>query len=166
MPKGQPEEQRFWEKVLIGTDDECWVWGGATDPDGYGWFSFTGKRTDNTTTSAHRYSALLKYGNLGDNLVRHTCDTRACVNPAHLVLGTPADNSKDMTERNRQARGEKNSQSVLTDEQALAILKRYKEEKETGRLYGCLERIAKDYKVSKQVISRLTAGKYYKHLVV
>lgn len=33
-------------------------------------------------------------------MVRHTCDIRNCVNPAHLIVGTSADNVRDMLERN------------------------------------------------------------------
>jgi len=166
MPKGQSEEQRFWEKVVIGSDDECWLWGAAIDPDGYGWFTRTGKRHEATTTTAHRYSALLKYKDIGDNLVRHTCDNRACVNPAHLILGSPADNSKDMIERNRQARGEKQHQANLSDVDALAVLATYKVAKDSGELYGCLEQLAKHYGVSKQCIYRITSRQSYKHLII
>ncbi len=34
---------RFWDKVLICGDDECWLWLNATDTSGYGLFRFDGK---------------------------------------------------------------------------------------------------------------------------
>jgi len=172
MPKGiyerKSEENRFWEKVNIKSESECWLWNSSKDKDGYGWFSFTSTNETQKykTIQAHRYSALLKYKNLGNNLVRHTCDNRSCVNPNHLILGSAADNSKDMTERKRQAVGEKNGNSKLTNIQALEILKTYKEQKEAGKLYGCLERLAKEYDVSKQIISRLTAKKTFNKIEV
>lgn len=34
-------------------------------------------------------------------LLRHTCDNTLCINPAHLITGTDADNMKDRDERHR-----------------------------------------------------------------
>jgi HNH endonuclease len=34
-------------------------------------------------------------------VVRHTCDDRMCINMDHMILGTKADNSRDIVERGR-----------------------------------------------------------------
>lgn len=47
-------------------------------------------------------------------ILRHTCDNAACVNPAHLVPGTYQDNADDMHARGRFARGERNGRARLT----------------------------------------------------
>ena len=54
-------------------------------------------------------------------VVRHTCDNRRCVNPAHLITGTHEENMRDMTERERQARGENQGSVKLTEEQVKEI---------------------------------------------
>jgi hypothetical protein len=42
-----------------------------------------------------------KYGKLGKLVMRHTCDQRLCINPAHLLIGTRMDNIQDMIQRGR-----------------------------------------------------------------
>lgn len=171
MPKGvyerPSEEQRFWGKVNMKEEDECWLWLGSKDPDGYGWFSFTCKDGVKKTISAHRYSLMLKLKNFDlptDILARHSCDVRGCVNPNHLIEGSAKDNSADMIARNRSLIGEKNHNAVITEQVARAILDEYTADKQSGRLYGSLERIAKKHNLSKQSVYRVTSGKTWKHL--
>ncbi len=49
--------KRFWDKVDVRSDDECWVWQAGFRADGYGAFSFYGQ-----TTASHRVAYELAHG--------------------------------------------------------------------------------------------------------
>lgn len=87
-------EKRFWAKVDIKTEDECWEWKTGKDKDGYGKFN---------GGISHRYSWELcnKRRIPKGMLVLHKCDNPGCVNPRHLYVGTRSDNMKDMMNRKR-----------------------------------------------------------------
>lgn len=93
-----PMEERFWSKVDKGDGSGCWVWTGAR----VGGYGCLGKPGTTGTVKAHRYSAMLHFGMFDSRLcVMHTCDNPPCVNPAHLALGTNADNTADMKRKDR-----------------------------------------------------------------
>lgn len=91
------EIERFNSKYTKGKN--CWIWQGNIGNDGYGKFITS---IPKKTVRAHRYSWSLANGNIPvDMLVCHTCDVPLCVNPAHLFLGTPLDNTRDMIAKGR-----------------------------------------------------------------
>lgn len=95
-----PPEKRFWAKVDKSNEDGCWVWTGSINSYGYGHFW-----VDNKPVRAHRWLFEQAYGPLPkDRVVRHKCNTPACIRLDHLVAGTPKENSQDAVRAGRISR--------------------------------------------------------------
>jgi len=115
---------------------------------------------------AHRISYELNVGPIPDGLnVLHHCDNPPCVNPAHLWVGTHADNVADKVAKGRQRwgmsgygrHGETHPTAKLTEEQAV----------EARALYGAgvsQAEIAGRFGVSQPTIFGLVSGRTWKHL--
>lgn len=116
---------RFWSKIDIRDEDECWPWTAAVGSRGYGKFSWRVGRGVCHTVNAHRLMLQMKEGPFPAHLVvRHTCDNPICVNPAHLLLGTALDNAHDKVERQRQACGEENGRAMIDESVVVEIRRR------------------------------------------
>lgn len=145
---------RFWSKVKVGPENECWPWQASVSRKGYGKFGRGGKGAG--WVEAHRISYELTNGEIPDGMhVCHRCDNRLCVNPNHLFLGTPADNIADKVAKGRHRwrthPGEKNGRAVLSEGQIAAIRSRYV----AGSTRAAL---AAEYGVSWTHIQRIVSG--------
>ncbi len=79
---------RFWSKVGISSLCGCWEWQACLQH-GYGQFNFKGK-----SRKAHRVSYEMFNGEIPKGLqVHHTCESKSCVNPLHLMVVTQVDHS-------------------------------------------------------------------------
>lgn len=148
-------KRRIVASYLISKETGCWNWTKSI-------FQQTGRACLCIGTKrlvAARVVYALWKSDPGKNLVRHTCDNILCVNPEHLILGTNADNSRDMVERGRSLdqTGSLNHGAKLNEE-IVATIK------------FCLRRgvrqnlLAVFFKVSTQTINLIAMGKTWRHV--
>lgn len=133
----------------------CWVWMRACWGSGYGII-----KHGNRSMSAHKASFEAFVGPVPDGAdVLHHCDVKPCVNPAHLFLGTHADNMQDAAAKGllRPLPGEANGFAKLTEEAVAAIRRRY--------VPGEVRQadLAEEFGITQGQVSAIVRGVRWKH---
>jgi hypothetical protein len=133
------------------SDTGCWLWTHSRDTGGYGLFY-----RNNRYYKAHRFAYELYKGAVPHGLhVLHACDMPACINPAHLRVGTVRENMADReARRRRNVHGERIGTSKLTEQQVLEI---------RGSTLGRQE-LADKYDIHPHHVWLIRTGRAWKHL--
>jgi hypothetical protein len=128
----------------------CIIWLGAK-ASGYGQFFWRGK-----VISAHRaaWQAENQSEIAKGMMICHRCDNRACINPDHLFVGTAAQNSRDMVEKERQAKGESVGNAKLNRDSVLEI----------RNASGTISGIARQFGISRRNVRFIRQRKTWRHV--
>lgn len=163
--------ERFAAKYRVDPVTGCWNWIGGKDRKGYGKFSIgSSRRPDGTrrnsmvTATRAAYELFIgpiprSHGHHG-TCVLHRCDNPSCVNPAHLFLGSNADNVHDMDRKGRrvnaQAKGNDHAMAKLNSQQVDSIVAMVK--KRIPQV-----RIAKEFGVCLATVNHIATGRLWSH---
>jgi transcriptional regulator with XRE-family HTH domain len=149
--KGHSKTLDEWVRVVLNkcvkTAEDCWLWPGRHNRDGYGSISF---KSDSgyKEISTHRLIYEHFKGRISVGLfLRHECKNNNCCNPDHLFLSTPSELGKARIRKGQifKAIGEKSGMCKITSEQVINIRADNRK----------LIEIAMDYGVAKSTISEI-----------
>lgn len=86
------EIERFWNKLDVGGEDDCWNFKGKLNRGGYGQLYVAG----GGPLLVHRIAFTLANGPISQGMaIDHLCHNRACANPGHLREATAGENAEN-----------------------------------------------------------------------
>ena len=129
--------------------------GTGLGPKGYGRFRFCA--VNKRTLVSHRYAYERSVGPIPSGMfVCHQCDNPSCCNPAHLWVGSPAQNSMDCKTKKRHSVGEKNHMTNLSEAQVNELRRRYGSESVSS--------LSARYGISKSSVYRIAKRQTWAHI--
>lgn len=150
---------------LVKTPTGCWEYGPSRTRRGYGSITFHRRPLLTHRIAYQLFKSPIPFG----MFVLHTCDNPCCCNPDHLYLGQAADNSRDMVEHERSAKGDRNglrlhpgsiifgkrpTNARLTDERVAAVF-------ELRAKGWQMWRIGQQIGIPRRMVGAILSGKIY-----
>lgn len=148
---------RLYEKIQVGSPDECWPFLGSTDDEGYGYCSYSYAGTN----KAHRLVKWLDGFDIDGMIIRHSCDNPPCCNGSHLIVGTHEENEQDKDDRGRRPIGDKHTNAILSDDEVREIWQLFIDNNQPK---GFSAWAAPGFGVSVGVISNIVKGWSWNHI--
>ena len=153
LPRGATLAQRLAARSIRDNLTGCLVWTGwRYDSDQpYGRIAVDGRRVVIHKAAWELVNGPVPLG----KVLRHSCDTPPCFELSHLVLGTQAENVRDMFDRGRVDRcGERNNSARLTWEVVRELRAAY----ESG---ASVKELAVRFSISKSQVRNITSGRHW-----
>lgn len=144
------DAQRFWANVDkttgLGPNGDCWEWTGSIGEHGYPRRFSIKARTYQVSHVAMTLDGRSRPS--PDMYGLHSCDNKACVNPAHLRWGTDEENHRDHFERGRRG------SHWLSDDLVHEILRSTEKNKDIAARLG----------LSAPCVCNIRKGRSHKHI--
>lgn len=141
---------RFWAKVTVLGEDDCWPWRNGDNVKGYGQVNMAGRRRPSHVVAWEiANNQPMPEGMHGC----HSCDYPPCCNPKHVFAGTPKNNKHDSMAKGRDAHGARHGRAKLSAARVIEI--------RAEHLAGNIRQVdlARKHNVSTTTISRIILGK-------
>lgn len=159
-PITQKDVDRFWSKVDIQGEDDCWQWQLTPSYHGYGLFNAGGTLHRTSRFAYVHADGLYSKQITGKLRIATSCRNKMCCNPKHMVLNSQQEVFDKMRAAGQISVGTDCKQSKLKEADIVDIRARYTNRSATDGYGG----ISEDYGVTPGCIRDIIIRKTWRHV--